>query len=95
MIQAPDIARALDDVVSEVARAGVALADGRAVEIGDLPDRVAPICQAIAALPKDQAVGYAPVVRSLMEKLDALTGGLRQRRDALRQKLADRGVEPS
>jgi hypothetical protein len=84
-----DISQALEAVVAEVARAGASAASGEPVHMEDLPDRMAPICAAIAALPKAEAQSYAPTVRALIEELDAISGMLRERRDALRRRLAD------
>ncbi|HUN50345.1 MAG TPA: hypothetical protein VMU42_04490 [Candidatus Sulfotelmatobacter sp.] len=87
MSEASEIAGALSAVMADVAFAAGQVAAGKPADITDLPARVAPICAAIAALPRAEALAYAPEVGALMAALDTMTGMLTERRDALRRRL--------
>ena len=87
MSAAGDIAAALNAVMAEVASASERVAGGKPADIADLPERMTPICTAISELPRDEALAYAPSVRALLAALDRITVLLRERRDAMRQRL--------
>jgi replicative DNA helicase len=82
-----DIAAALDAVMAEVVSASERIAGGKPADVTNLPDKMAPICAAIAELPRAEALAYAPSVQTLIAALDTMTGMLRERRDAMRQRL--------
>lgn len=67
----------LDKVASVVATAARLSAQGRTVDLTALEGKVAGACQAIAALPRDEARSLLPTLDALLSALDALEGDLK------------------
>ena len=85
----------LAELIGEVTQAKVKAGIGQRLDLSALPDRISQICEAIAALPKDQAQPYLQIIGKLTSDLDVLSGDLRHRHEELQQRLGSLLNEPS
>ncbi|MBK1665679.1 hypothetical protein CKO38_14075 [Rhodospirillum rubrum] len=78
-----DLASDLEKTASVVATALRLVNDGRAVDLAALEGKVAVLCKAITALPRDQGRRFLDPLESLIRGLDLLEEALRLRFDHL------------
>jgi hypothetical protein len=76
-----------DGVAATVDTARRVLADGRAVDLTGLEERVAALCTAIGAQPEPAAIGYRPRLIALLDDVDRLRSDLEAQRALLVREL--------
>jgi hypothetical protein len=89
------IALDLKKVTSLIATAKRLVEEDRAVDLGALEGKVATLCAAAAALPRDRARPFLPALESLITGLDELEAALRARFAPLFDSPADGAQAPA
>lgn len=84
----------LAELIGEVTQAKVKAGIGQRLDLSALPGRISQICDAIAALPKDQAQPYLQIIGTLTSDLELLSDDLRHRQEELQQRLGSILTEP-
>ncbi|HLI13167.1 MAG TPA: hypothetical protein VKY65_16360 [Alphaproteobacteria bacterium] len=89
MTQSERIARELEGMMALVTTARQIIADGRAVDLGGLQERMARVCDDVLALPAEKAAGFRARLIALLDEVDRLTGDLEAQRVVLAHALGE------
>ncbi len=89
MADARRVNERLAEASTRIADARRVLAEGRAVDLGDLGERVDAACRDLVGLPAAEAREFQPRLMALYDDINGLAETLKREHDALKRTLGD------